>query len=175
MINTNLYPDLLTSIVSIIEKDQHAERIHVRVQPEESKENVNQGYQSLVAGYEALCILELHEPYGTALENADFTRGDKKKKNIKCPDFSFDTTPKLYQSTEEHKVIIYDKKAEFIMRNKVFESCLRVFNSKYNLEFDSRTVFKQLNDLYEEVVDITPISSLIQTFTYVMQNEASDS
>ena len=87
------------------------------------------------------------------------------KKKIKVPEFNEDIRlSRYFQHIPTHKVLIYDKNAEFIIRNKLLEMCLRTILN----EVDSRQAFIVFNRHYEEFISTadSEIFEAIQSFEY---------
>lgn len=77
----------------------------------------------------------------------------------------------MYKCSPEFNIIINNKKLELLVRNKILECCLRIFNSKFNIDVDSRSVFLEFNNLYEQIMDDKDVQDLIMTFTYEIPND----
>ena len=113
--------------------------------------------------YQAFCVYELPDITSAIIDTSDFGKDSKKKKPVKAPEFSSDLkNSKLYQKNAEHNVLIYDKIAEFIVRNKILEESIRAFNN----ELETKVIFKQFNEAYDSFVNSLPIFNHIQLYTF---------
>jgi len=84
------------------------------------------------------------------IETAEFYKDTKKKRPINLPIFDKDLiAAKIFASSAETNVLIYDKNAEFIIRNKILETFLRLSQN----EVDSKAIFKQFNEKYDYFID----------------------
>ena len=106
------------------------------------------------------------------INNCDFVRQNKKK-NIPAPDLEQDFIQlKAYQNNPEvHNVLLYDRVAEFCIRNKIFECALAHFSYITNIENDSSELFKNFTANYDEVIDNSQISNTIQVYHYSPEKE----
>jgi len=126
----------------------------------------------LLNKYEAICMLEWEKSTNEIINNCDFVRPSKKK-NIPAPDLENDFIQlKAYQNNPEtHNVLLYDRIAEFCIRNKIFECALAHFTYITNLENDSNEMFKNFNAAYDEIIDNSEISHTIQVYHYAPEKE----
>ena len=99
--------------------------------------------------------------------------GQVKKKNVPAPDLDNDFIQvKAYQNNPEtHNVLLYDRVAEFCLRNKVFECALAHFTYITSIENDSAEQFKNFNETYDEYIDNSQISNTIQVYHYLPEKE----
>jgi hypothetical protein len=120
-----------------------------------------------IKNYKAFCILEMEEDIHTIFENVEF-RDKKKKKGMRTPEFKFETSAKYFTRTPEFNVLIYNKKAEFLIRNKIFEIVIKQFETitEHELEIETVALFLRFNELYEEVIQRVNISENILTFEF---------
>lgn len=117
--------------------------------------------------YQAFCVYSLPDSSNNIIDTTDFTKDTKKKKPVKAPEFSMDLkTAKLYQKNSEHNIIIYDKTAEFIVRNKILEESIRI----YNHELETKAIFRQFNEMYENIIDSMQIYDIIQFYSYTIND-----
>jgi hypothetical protein len=144
-----LYSYIIQALCSLLEKGMNLDKINFIFRPPLSISN-NQEQLTLPdysKKYVALCIQELSEHYDDILNNVEFVK-DKKKKPIKVPEFDNDIKiSRYFQRTDDIKdVLIYDKYAEFVIRNKVLENCLKILS----VDFESKQIFKTFNEMYEQ-------------------------
>ena len=70
--------------------------------------------------------------------------------------------------------MLYDRIAEFCLRNKVFECALAHFSFITNVENDTSDLFKNFNAIYDEFIDNTQISKTIQVYHYQPEKEKQE-
>ena len=99
-------------------------------------------FADILKKYEAICMIEGEKSTYEIINNCDFVRQNKKK-NIPAPDLEPDFIQlKAYQNNPEvHNVLLYDRVAEFCIRNKIFECALAHFSYITNIENDSSELF----------------------------------
>jgi hypothetical protein len=129
-------------------------------------------FPELLSKYEAICMLEPEKPTLDVINNCDYIR-PAKKKNIPAPEFENDFIQlKAYQNNPEaHNVLLYDRIAEFCIRNKIFECALAHFAYTTNLDNDSSELFKAFNMNYDEVIDNSELTNTIQVYHYSPEKE----
>ena len=77
--------------------------------------------------YSALCI------YDISREKKEVVLKDKKKKKgIKSPDYDFDINAGFFTIPSNLNILIYNKKAELVVRNKIFEVFIRYIEMLYD-------------------------------------------
>ena len=146
------------------EKDDNEEK-----EKEEKKELT---FADLLNKYEAICMMEWEKSTKEIINTCEFVRPSKKK-NVPAPDLESDFIQvKAYQNNpESHNVLLYDRIAEFCLRNKVFECALAHFTFITSLENDTAEFFKNFNSIYDEYIDNSPISNTIQVYHYAPEKE----
>jgi hypothetical protein len=155
----------------MIEKGNNIDKINfIFKQREEAQPLQHIGIEELrerFNKYQAFCVYSLPDSTNNIIDTTDFTKDTKKKKPIKAPEFNMDMkTAKLYQKNSEHNILIYDKTAEFIVRNKILEESIRI----YNHELETKAIFKQFNELYEDVMESMQIYDFIQYYSYTVND-----
>jgi hypothetical protein len=139
------------------------DKININFKPADSKvENL----EEKLVKYQGLCVLENSEKMLASLEKMEFAKDTKKKKAFKVPDISDERNAKAFQKTPEINILFFDKKAEFITRNKVLEAFLKLYHNKFELEIDSKTIFKVYNELYDSIFEENDLYNKIQTFKF---------
>ena len=129
-------------------------------------------FEEILNKYEAVCMMEWEKSTYDIINNCDFVR-QSKKKTVPAPEFENDFIQlKAYQNNPEtHNVLLYDRVAEFCLRNKIFECALAHFAYITNIENDSAELFKNFNAAYDEVIDNSRISNVIQVYHYAPEKE----
>ena len=104
----------------------------------DKKEEKELTFKDVLNKYEAVCMLEWEKSTNEIINTCDFVRPSKKK-NVPAPNLDSDFIQvKAYQNNPEiHNVLLYDRIAEFCLRNKVFECALPspFFNKLYIILF----------------------------------------
>ena len=120
--------------------------------------------------YEALCILEENRPTIEILDECDFVRPTRKK-NVPAPEFDSEILQmKAYQNFPDlHNVILYDKMAEFLLRNKIFECALAQFHYVIGSEDETDDYFREFNPNYDELIDNSSLYKIIQVYHYIIE------
>ena len=116
--------------------------------------------------FSGYCIINNSEKTINSLERLEYAKDTKKKKAFKVPDLDHERAVKSFQKTPEINVLFYDKKAEFIARNKVLEAFLKLYHNKFEIEIDSKTIFKVFNEFYDPIMDCSDLETKIQTFKF---------
>jgi hypothetical protein len=116
--------------------------------------------------FSGYCIINNSEKTINSLERLEYAKDTKKKKAFKVPDLDHERGVKSFQKTPEINVLFYDKKAEFIARNKVLEAFLKLYHNKFEIEIDSKTIFKVFNEFYDSIMDCSDLETKIQTFKF---------
>ena len=132
-------------------------------------------FADLLNKYEAICMMEWEKSTKEIINTCEFVRPSKKK-NVPAPDLESDFIQvKAYQNNpESHNVLLYDRIAEFCLRNKVFECALAHFTFITSMENDSAELFKNFNSAYDEVIDNSQISNTIQVYHYAPEKEKQE-
>ena len=139
---------------------------------EEKKEEKEITFIDVLNKYEAVCMIEWEKSTSEIINSCEFIRPSKKK-NVPAPDLESDFIQvKAYQNNPEtHNVLIYDRVAEFCLRNKVFECALAHFTYITSVENDSAEMFKSFNETYDQYIDNSDISKTIQVYHYLPEKE----
>ena len=139
---------------------------------EEKKEEKPVTFIDILNKYEAVCMLEWEKSTNEIINTCEFIRPSKKK-NVPAPDLENDFIQvKAYQNNPEvHNVLLYDRVAEFCLRNKVFECALAHFTYVTSIENDSAEQFKSFNEIYDQYIDNSDISKTIQVYHYLPEKE----
>jgi hypothetical protein len=145
---------------------------------EEEKENAPKkevSFADLLNKYEAICMLEWEKSTSEIINQCEYVRPSKKK-SVPAPDLENDFIQlKAYQNNPEtHNVLLYDRIAEFCIRNKMFECALAHYSYITGMENDSSEMFKTFNMLYDEVIDNSEISNTIQVYHYAPEKEKAN-
>jgi hypothetical protein len=159
-ISVNFYPQIIKAICSMLEKGINTSKINLIFKPKQILTKL----EDLVSKYQAFCIYTLDEPASLILDNTDFVK-DNKKKPLRVPEFKNELkTSKFFQRTQDHNILIYDKLAEFNLRNKILECCIRVIQN----EIDTKPIYKTFNDLYDTFMEDNTrlIENTIQTYIF---------
>ena len=139
---------------------------------EEKKEEKELTFNDILSKYEAVCMLEGEKPTSEIISTCEFIRPSKKK-NVPIPDLENDFIQlKAYQNNpESHNVLLYDRVAEFCLRNKVFECALAHFTFITSVENDSPEQFRSFNEIYDNFIDNSDICKNIQVYHYLPEKE----
>ena len=159
------------------ETEEKKEEENEEKEKEDNEEKENQEkkeltFADLLNKYEAICMMEWEKSTNEIINTCEFVRPSKKK-NVPAPDLENDFIQvKAYQNNpESHNVLLYDRIAEFCLRNKVFECALAHFTFITNIENDTADFFKNFNSIYDEFIDNSPISNTIQVYHYAPEKE----
>ena len=159
------------------EEEEKKEEIEENENEEEEKENENKpkkeiNFADILNKYEAICMMEWEKSTNEIINNCDFVRPSRKK-NVPAPDLENDFIQlKAYQNNPEtHNVLLYDRIAEFCIRNKIFECALAHFTYITNIENDTSEMFRNFNAFYDEIIDNSHISNTIQVYHYAPEKE----
>ncbi len=127
--------------------------------------------------YKAICILDIdNSPTSNEILAAVEWNKDRKRKNLKIPEFSsINKVSKYYTPTADYKILIYDKTAEFLVRNKVLENMLKSMVMRFDIsDMDGTPIFYKLNEMYDTITSNIDYSDKIQVLVYqteqVVQN-----
>ena len=140
---------------------------------EEEKKEIT--FSDLLNKYEAICMMEWEKSTSEIINTCEYIRPSRKK-NVPAPDLENDFIQvKAYQNNpESHNVLLYNRIAEFCLRNKVFECALAHFSFITNVENDTSDLFKNFNAIYDEFIDNTQISKTIQVYHYQPEKEKQE-
>ena len=154
------------------EEGDNEEKEENEKENEEKKEEKEITFTDILNKYEAVCMLEWEKPTSEVINTCEFIRPSKKK-NVPAPDLDNDFIQvKAYQNNPEtHNVLLYDRVAEFCLRNKVFECALAHFTYVTSIENDSAEQFKSFNEIYDQYIDNSDISKTIQVYHYLPEKE----
>ena len=162
-------------------KEEEENEEEKKEENEEEKEENDKGvkkeekeltFKDVLNKYEAVCMLEWEKSTNEIINTCDFVRPSKKK-NVPAPNLDSDFIQvKAYQNNPEiHNVLLYDRIAEFCLRNKVFECALAHFTYITSIENDSAEQFKSFNEIYDQYIDQSDISNTIQVYHYLPDKE----
>lgn len=142
-INIEFYPMIIKSLCFLCEKGTWIDKINLIFK----KSYSNPNFENKISSYQAYCKLNMNESPEEIMEVVNFVRESKKK--LKIPEFDEEITiSRYFTKTADHNILIYDKNAEFIIRNKLFEMCLRTIN----FDVDMRQAFITFNKQYDELI-----------------------
>lgn len=147
----------------LLEKSQHTDKINITFKQLDQPDITIEEKLSKFSGY---CIINNSEKTIDSLERLEYAKDTKKKKAFKVPDVDHERGVKSFQKTPEINVLFYDKKAEFITRNKILEAFLKLYHNKFEIEIDSKTIFKVFNEFYDAIMDSSDLGNMIQTFKF---------
>ena len=153
-------------------KDEENEEEKEENENEKEKEEKEITLADLLNKYEAICMMEWEKSTHEIINTCEFVRPSKKK-NVPAPDLESDFIQvKAYQNNpESHNVLLYDRIAEFCLRNKVFECALAHLSFITNIENETSDLFKNFNAAYDEYIDNTQISNTIQVYHFSPEKE----
>ena len=153
-------------------KDEENEEEKEENEEKEKEEKKEETFADLLNKYEAICMMEWEKSTNEIINTCEFVRPSKKK-NVPVPDLENDFIQvKAYQNNpESHNVLLYDRIAEFCLRNKIFECALAHFSFITNVENDTAELFKNFNAAYDEVIDNSQISNTIQVYHFAPEKE----
>lgn len=157
------YEIIVKALLGHLEKQNHVDKIDIKFK---SAETPVETLEEKIAKYQGLCYIENSERILGSLERMEFAKDTKKKKAFKVPDISDERSPKAFQKTPEITLLFYDKKAEFITRNKVLEAFLKTYHNKFEIEIDSKTIFKVYNEFYDANMSDIELFEKIQTYKF---------
>ena len=153
-------------------KDEENEEEKEENEEKEKEPKKEETFADLLNKYEAICMMEWEKSTNEIINTCEFVRPSKKK-NVPAPDLENDFIQvKAYQNNpESHNVLLYDRIAEFCLRNKIFECALAHFSFITNVENDTAELFKNFNAAYDEVIDNSQISNTIQVYHFAPEKE----
>lgn len=154
---------MLKALFLLLEKSQHTEKINITFKQSDQTEITVEDRLSKFSGF---CLIKNSEKTIESLERLEYAKDTKKKKAFKVPDVDHERGVKSFLKTPEINVLFYDKKAEFITRNKVLEAFLKLYHNKFEIEIDSKTIFKVFNEFYDAIMDAADIETKIQSFKF---------
>lgn len=154
------YSQIIKLSCSMIEKGINIDKINFVFK---SYSNNDKSFDERISRYQAFCVFDMNERFEDILDSTDYIRDMKRKKPLKSPEFDNELkVAKLFQPHAELPVLIYNKTAEFIIRNKILESCLRCINS----DMETKPIFKLFNDLYEKSIISLDLMNKIQSYSF---------
>lgn len=160
-INPHFYSLIIKGLCSLIEKGISIDKINFIFK--NSNEIINIPYEEKIQSYQAFCQYNPNEDILNTLETVDYIKDSKKKKPIKAPEFDNEfKNSKYFNKTPDHNVLIYDKIAEIVVRNKILENCIKSINT----EIDTKPIFKRVNEVYDELLSTSDIYNMIQFYSY---------
>jgi len=157
------YSIVLKALILLLEKFQHSDKINFNFKPLEQPDTTVEEKLGKYSGY---CVINNSDRIIDSLERLEYAKDTKKKKAFKVPDLEHERGVKTFQKTPEINVLFYDKKVEFITRNKVLEAFLKLYHNKYEIEIDSKTIFKVFNEFYDSNMDGSDLEHRIQSFRF---------
>ena len=157
------------------EEENEEEKEKEDNQDNEKEEKKELTFADLLKKYEAICMMEWEKSTKEIINTCEYVRPSKKK-NVPAPDLENDFIQvKAYQNNpESHNVLLYDRIAEFCLRNKVFECALAHLAFITNIENETSDLFKNFNANYDEVIDNSQISNTIQVYHYTPEKEKEE-
>jgi hypothetical protein len=153
-LNTSYYNMIIKAFTNLLANgSQHNDKINITF-----KDCRNISLENNLKEYKALCVYNMSEDVEEIFESVEFS-SKKKKKGMRPPEFRFETSAKYFTRTPEFNVLIYNKKAEFLIRNKIFEVIVKNFETvtDHELDIDTKSLFLKFNEVYEEMVEQTGI------------------
>ena len=126
-------------------------------------------------------MLEGKTPTEEILETCEYVRSSRKK-TVPAPELDSEfTRVKAYQNNQNvaeglkpHNVLLYNRVAEFCLRNKIFECALAHLGFVCNVENDTVEFFKAFNKNYDDCINNSKISNTMQVYHYVPEEEKSE-
>lgn len=132
----------------------------------------NSSVEEKLAAYKAYCILRIDgNPLSNdVLASADWNK-DRRKKNIRVPDFNnLNKASKYYTLTPDYRVLVFDKTADFLIRNRVLENCLKAIVMRFDIsDMDATPMFTKFNEYYDSILAKLDFSDKIQVLEYPME------
>jgi len=159
LVNPDFYPLIIKALCNFSEKGAFLEKINFIF-----KNNYFTNFDNNIIKYQAICKLEMDDNFEEVLETTNFIKDQKKR--IKVPEFEEDVRiSRYFQKTADHNILIYDKNAEFIIRNKLLEICLRTIPN----ELDTKQAYILFNKYYEDLISnaYSRIFKEMQIFEYL--------
>lgn len=148
----------------MIEKSLHLEKINLNFKGfDNNAESIS--LQDKLSKYNGYCIIENSQKVFSSLERLEYAKDTKKKKAFKVPDLE-EKGVKAFQKSANINILLYDKKVEFITRNKVLEAFLKLYHNKFEIDIDSKTIFKVFNEFYDANMNFSEFADKIQTFNF---------
>ena len=156
---TQFYNIVLKCLINLIEKNN--EKVNIVF-----KEN------NMIENYKALCLFNF--PNDEVIEYN--SKDKKKKKGIKPLEYTFDINAKLFSKTQDANVLIYNKKAEFIVRNKVLELFMRSIEIIYDeeLDIDLKKIYTEFGKAYDDIIISTGIYEKYTIVDFYDKSEIQD-
>lgn len=142
IVNADFYPLIIRALCNFSEKGTYIEKINFVF-----KNNYFTKFDNNILKYQAISKLDMDYNFEEILETVNFIKDQKKR--IKVPEFEEDIRiSRYFQKTADHNILIYDKIAEFIIRNKLLEICLRMIPN----EIDTKQAYILFNKYYEDLI-----------------------
>ena len=124
-------------------------------------------FEDRIRKYKAVCMIEMKKPGKEMIGEIDFAKSGKKKA-VRAPDFESDflNVKAFMNLPQEHNVLLYDRLAEFILRNKIFEQILAHIGYVLNQDIDSQQMFNTFNETYDNMIDSSDLNKLMQVYRF---------
>ena len=124
-------------------------------------------FEERVRKYKALCMIEMKKPGKEMICDVDFAKSGRKKA-VRAPDFEgeFLNVRAFMNLPQEHNVLLYDRCAEFILRNKIFEQVLAQIGYVLNQDIDSQQMFNTFNETYDNMIDGSELNKIVQVYHF---------
>jgi hypothetical protein len=164
------YSIILKALISLLEKTNHIDKINLNFKAAEADVSMD----SKLSKFSGYCIIENSQKTLESLDKLEYAKDTKKKKAFKVPDVDHERNVKTFQKTADINVLFYDKKAEFITRNKVLEAFLKLYHNKFEIEIDSKTIFKVFNEFFDSNMEASDLPNRIQTFKFNIHDGIED-
>ncbi len=169
-LDTSIYTLIIKAIILLLERGKEIDKIQFILNSETTLDET-------LSLYKAMCILDIdNSPTSSEiLAGAEWNK-DRKRKNLKIPEFSsINKVAKYYTPSAEYKILIYDKTAEFLVRNKILENVLKAMVMRFDIsDMDATPIFHKLNEMYDTITSNINYSDKIQVLEYqteqVVQN-----
>lgn len=124
-------------------------------------------FEERIRKYKAVCMIEMKKPGKEMIGEIDFAKSGKKKA-VRAPDFEseFLNVKAFMNLPQEHNVLLYDRVAEFILRNKIFEQVIGHIGYVLNQDIDSQPMFNTFNETYDNMIDSSDLNKLVQVYHF---------
>ena len=195
-VNSSFYSLIIKTLIDLITKSSYTDHFNFIFdkeakeegeEGEEEKKDEEEGeeekkvevkeetFEDKLKKYEAICMFDWKKPYEQILEEVEYVRGNKRK-TVPAPEFESDmNNVTAYQNNpESHNVLLWNRVAEFIIRNKIFECTLAHFSYTTNNEIDTKPAFEQFNHDYDEMINNSVINNTIQIYHYAPEPEKEE-
>ena len=169
-LDTSIYTSIIKAVIVMLERGKENDKIQFIINSESTIDEI-------LSLYKAFCILNIENSPSSndLLAVADWNK-DRKRKNIKVPEFnSINKVSKYYTPTSEYKILIYDKTAEFLVRNKILENMLKAVVIRFDIaDMDATPIFYKLNEMYDIITTNINYSDKIQFLEYQTEPVATN-